>query len=136
MVRVPLVHLLSIALYTGPGTGYSVMKLPCVRCTLRVTPRLMVCRRLHPDSIPPVDEAIEAGRSYSPKEFGSIGLWACQHSMHWADCDMRLTLVGTCRLRLTAPSQPRHLHSPRFRGTPQARIWCLRTHLVVPVLEM
>jgi hypothetical protein len=35
-------YLASMALCTGVGTGYSVMKLPFVSLTLRVTPRLMV----------------------------------------------------------------------------------------------
>lgn len=37
-------YLASIALYTGVGTGYSVMKLPLVSLTFFVTPRLTVCR--------------------------------------------------------------------------------------------
>ena len=46
-----------MALYTGDGTGYSAMKLPFVSLTLRVTPRLIVCRRLQEDSTP--EEAVE-----------------------------------------------------------------------------
>ena len=76
MVFEPDVYLSSIALYTGDGTGYSVMKLPFVSLTLRVTPRLIVCLLRHPDSIPFVDvDTVDSGRSYgSPKEFGSTGL--------------------------------------------------------------
>ena len=46
------VHLLSMAEYTGVGTGYSVMKLPFVSLTFLVTPRLIVCRLLQPLSMP------------------------------------------------------------------------------------
>ena len=48
-------HLASIAEKTGVGTGYSVMKFPLVSLTFRVTPRLMVCRRLHALSTPLVE---------------------------------------------------------------------------------
>ena len=67
-----------MALKTGEGTGYSVMKLPLVSLTLRVTPRLIVCRRLHWDSTPADDvEATDRGRAPpygSPYELGSKGL--------------------------------------------------------------
>lgn len=76
VVLVPLVHFGSIALYTGSGTWYSVMKFPFVSLTFLVTPRLIVCLRLQDDSTPPeTDEATESGRSYSPKELGSMGLF-------------------------------------------------------------
>lgn len=66
-------HLGSIALETAVGTTYSVMKLPLVSLTLRVTPRLIVWRRRQAVSVlfEPLD-AIEAGRAYgSPYAFGS-----------------------------------------------------------------
>lgn len=52
------------------------MKFPFVNLTLRVTPRLMVCRRRHPDSIPFVEvETVDNGRSYgSPNALGSTAL--------------------------------------------------------------
>lgn len=57
------VYRLSIAEKTGVGTGYSAMKLPCVSLTLRVTPRLIVCRLLQSLSMPLVDvETVEPGR--------------------------------------------------------------------------
>ena len=56
-------HLLSIAENTGVGTAYSAMKFPSVSLTLRVTPRLMVCRRLHAVSMPFVDvDTTDSGR--------------------------------------------------------------------------
>jgi hypothetical protein len=58
-----LAHLASTALKTGVGTGYWVMKLPLVSWTLRVTPRLIVCRRLQAFSVPPLEEdTVEEGR--------------------------------------------------------------------------
>ena len=69
-------HFSSIAEKMGVGTGYSEMKLPLVSGTLRVTPRLIVCRLLHADSTP-VDavETVERGRAYgSPNASGSTGL--------------------------------------------------------------
>lgn len=57
-------HLVSIAEKTGVGTGYSVMKFPWVSLTLRVTPRLIVCLRLHAVSTPLVDvDTTESGLS-------------------------------------------------------------------------
>ena len=57
-------HFASTALLTGVGTGYSVMKLPFTSLTLRVTPRLMVCRRRHADSTPEdSDDATDIGRA-------------------------------------------------------------------------
>lgn len=47
---------------TGVGTGYSAIKFPCVSLTLRVTPRLIVCRLLHALSMPFVDvETVDIG---------------------------------------------------------------------------
>ena len=48
-------HFDSIAENTGVGTGYSAMKFPWVSLTLRVTPRLIVCLRLHALSMPFVE---------------------------------------------------------------------------------
>jgi hypothetical protein len=57
-------HFVSMALKTGVGAAYSAMKFPCVSFTLRVTPRLMVCRRLHALSTPVDDvDMIEPGRA-------------------------------------------------------------------------
>ena len=57
-------YLDSMALCTGVGTGYSVMKFPFVSLTFLVTPRLMVWRRRHAVSTPLVDDAAESGRAY------------------------------------------------------------------------
>ena len=53
------------------------MKLPFVSLTLRVTPRLIVCRRLHAESTPDVAvETVDAGRAEgSPNELGSTALF-------------------------------------------------------------
>jgi hypothetical protein len=51
-------HFDSIAENTGVGTGYSVIKCPWVSLTLRVTPRLIVCLRLHALSVPFVEVEI------------------------------------------------------------------------------
>lgn len=54
-----------MALCTGVGTGYSAMKLPFVSLTLRVTPRLIVWRRLQAVSTPFVlDDVEDRGRAY------------------------------------------------------------------------
>jgi hypothetical protein len=57
------VHLSSMALKTGVGTAYSATKFPWVSLTLRVLPRLIVCRLLHALSMPFVEvETTEPGR--------------------------------------------------------------------------
>jgi len=72
-----LEYLASVALKTGVGTWYSAMKLPLVSLTLRVTPRLIVCRRLQAESTPDVTvEMVDSGRTYgSPNSFGSTALF-------------------------------------------------------------
>ena len=68
-------HFDSIAEYTGVGTGYSVMKFPWVSLTFLVTPRLMVCLRLHAVSTPlVVFDTIESGLSGASYREGSAGL--------------------------------------------------------------
>lgn len=58
-------HLASMAEYTGVGTGYSAIKLPCVSGTLRVTPRFIVWRRRHAFSMPLEEvESTDCGRVY------------------------------------------------------------------------
>ena len=57
-------HFASMALCTGVGTGYSVMKFPLVSLTLRVTPRLMVWRRRQAVSAPfDIDDTVDIGRA-------------------------------------------------------------------------
>ena len=108
------VHLLSMAEYTGVGTGYSVMKLPFVSLTFLVTPRLMVWRRRQAVSTPPVSElADEMGRppAYgSPYASGSMGLAnnecartgniAIKHKPWWVEATGKARLASGERLLL------------------------------------
>lgn len=58
-------HLGSMALITAVGTGYSAMKLPRVSFTRRVIPLLIVCLRLHAESVLFEDvDTMDAGREY------------------------------------------------------------------------
>ena len=81
------------------------MKLPLVSLTLRVTPRLIVCRRLQAESTPDVAvETVDSGRAYgSPKALGSTGLFVRETGVKTSERDGKgwlwLTLEGRSHRR-------------------------------------
>lgn len=66
-------HFGSTALIMALGTGYSLIKFPAVSLTLRVTPRLMVCRRRQAPSVE-TEDTVDGGRSGGSRPPGGDGL--------------------------------------------------------------